>query len=224
MSKPEIWIGARGWRHESWLGGFYPDDMPQEWWLAYYSNEFDSVLVPWDYLKDARPDTLQTWIEEASDSFVFFIELPLSAPKELVVKILETLGPRLGGILLNSITTTDEITSDVIAAADWIEIAKAHAPIAVYRKSLTSSGDLIAQQYQWGCYWRPDAENCHQCHGDLGIAEVQSGTIHDPKSLKNILEHCRSVQGPTTIGLFFGGDAPRIDEMRNAIMILQMLG
>jgi hypothetical protein len=224
MSKPEIWIGARGWRHESWVGDFYPEDMPHEWWLAYYSNEFDSVLVPWEYLKDAHPDTLQIWIEEANERFAFFIELSLSASKDLVVKVLEALGPRLGGILLNDITNQDEITSDVLAAADWIEIAKAFAPIAVNRKSFTPSGDLIAQQHQWGCYWRPDAELCHECHGDLGIAEIHCGTIHDPKSLKNILEHCRSMQGPTTIGLFFDGNAPRIEEMRNAIMILQMLG
>ena len=224
MNKPEIWIGARGWRHESWVGDFYPEDMPHAWWLAYYSNEFDSVLVPWNYLQDALPDTLQTWIEESKESFVFFIELPLSASKDQVVKILETLGPRLGGILLNDITRKEEITSDVIAAADWIEIAKAYAPIAVNWESITSGSNLIVRQHQWGCYWRPDAENCHRCYGDLGIAEIFSGTIHNPKSLKKILEHCRSVQGPTTIGLFFGGDAPHIEEMRNAVMILQMLG
>ena len=223
MSKPEIWIGARGWRHESWVGDFYPDDMPSDWWLRYYSNEFDTVLVPWNYLCDADTPTLQKWIDDTDDGFAFFAELPFTASNSQVENVLAALHPRLAGLLINTITAEHVITENVIPLPDWLETAKDYVPMAV-DGAVLDAATSIARHQKRGCYWRPDVENCHECHGGLGIAEIDSGTIHDPKSLKKILEDCRSVQGPTTIGLFFGGDAPRIDEMRNAIMILQMLG
>jgi hypothetical protein len=224
MNKPEIWIGARGWRHESWVGEFYPDDMPHDWWLAYYTNEFDTVLVPWDYLQNARAETLQAWLDEANEDFVFFIELPLSASKAQVETVLDALGPRVGGILLNDITSNSKIITDGIAAVDWLELAKARAPVAIDWGSLMPDSAAIDLSYPLGCYWCPEEKDLIECGGSLGIAELNSVTRHDPKLIKNLLENCRSVPGPTTIGLFFGGDAPRIDEMRNAIMILQMLG
>lgn len=224
MKKPELWIGARGWRHASWVGDFYPDDIPREWWLAYYSNEFEAVLVPWGYLQEADTDILQAWLDDTSDNFGFFIELPLSASKTHVEMVLNTLGPRLRGILLDDINGSSEVAADVIPAPVWLESAKNRAPIAVNWNAVTPNSDLTAQRYQLGCYWWPEQHDLNECGGSLGIAELDSNSSHDPKSLKNLLEHCRSVQGPTTIGLFFAGDSPSIDEMRNALMILQMLG
>jgi len=51
--KQTINLGAYGWRHGRWSGTFYPDDLPmaddEDWRLAYYSNEFNAVMVPADY-------------------------------------------------------------------------------------------------------------------------------------------------------------------------------
>lgn len=225
MMKPELCIGARGWRHESWVGEFYPDDMPRDWWLAYYSNEFDAVLVPWNYLQDAQPDIVQSWLDDTDETFRFFLELPASASKERVKTVLDTLGPRLGGILFNEIINESKISADnSFPLAEWVDIATAYAPLAVDWGSAQSSGFSIVNQYQLGCYWRLEENDPTDCGGSLGIAELNSSSSHDPKSLKNFMQHCRSVHGPTTIGFFFAGDSPSIDEMRNAIMILQMLG
>ena len=224
MKKPELWIGARGWRHASWVEGFYPDDMPQEWRLAYYSNEFEAVLVPWDDLQDTQSEALQAWFDDTDENFAFFIELPLSASKTHVEMVLNALGPRLGGVLLSEISPANEITAGAIEVPEWLESVKKHAPVAVNWDSISPSSPLIQQRYELGCYWRPEEHDLIECGSSFGIAEINSNISHDPKSLKNLLERCRSVQGPTTIGLFFAGDSPSIDEMRNALMILQMLG
>ena len=49
MSSMSLNIGAYGWKHENWSGGFYPDDLPQDWQLTYSSNAFNCVLVPVEY-------------------------------------------------------------------------------------------------------------------------------------------------------------------------------
>jgi hypothetical protein len=213
MAKPDIRIGTTGWRHEAWNSSFYPDDLPHEWRLTYYSNEFDSVLVPADYLTGADPESLHTWIEDTNESFTFFVELPLGASSAWTEKVCAPLAPRLGGIVFKA----------TIPSADLIETARRYAPVVVDWEALQANDEAVAAQHNLGRYWRPDERNTSECSGELGIAELSSSVTHDPKALKNVLEHCRSLRGATTIGVFFGGDNPDIEEIRNAIMILQMM-
>jgi hypothetical protein len=212
MAKPDIRIGATGWRHEAWEGTFYPDDLPPEWRLTYYSNEFDSVLVPADYLTGADPETLHTWVEETNESFTFFVELSLAASSAWTEKVCAVLAPRLGGIVFKA----------AIPSVDVIETARHYAPVVVDWEALQANDEATTGQHNLGCYWRPDEENIGEFNGNLGIVELSSSVKHDPKALKNVLEHCRSLLGATTIGVFFGGDNPDIEEIRNTIMILQM--
>lgn len=46
ITSESIRVGACGWQHAHWQGTFYPDDMPGDWRLSYYANEFSTVLVP----------------------------------------------------------------------------------------------------------------------------------------------------------------------------------
>ena len=45
MSDKNITVGSYGWRHPHWRGSFYPEDLPEDWQLSYYSNEFSVVMV-----------------------------------------------------------------------------------------------------------------------------------------------------------------------------------
>jgi len=77
-----IRVGAYGWCHSSWLNDFYPDDLPvgkgDDWRLAYYSNEFNSVLVPADYWLDKSGRTqsvdCEQWQDDVNDDFQFNVE------------------------------------------------------------------------------------------------------------------------------------------------------
>ena len=42
----ELLLRARDWEHPAWNQEFYPDDLPEDWRLSYYANEFPVVLVP----------------------------------------------------------------------------------------------------------------------------------------------------------------------------------
>jgi hypothetical protein len=69
----EILVGAVGWRRPDWRGVFYPQDLPGEWRLSYYANEFSCVLVPPDYwLEGALPDVAR-WREEVPEGFEFHV-------------------------------------------------------------------------------------------------------------------------------------------------------
>ncbi len=76
--KKNIRAGAYGWRHKHWLGNFYPDDLPtggdEDWRLSYYSNEFSTVLVPFDYWQNQETSDCESWIDDVNDDFQFFVE------------------------------------------------------------------------------------------------------------------------------------------------------
>ena len=73
MSFKSLNIGAYGWKHESWSGGFYPEDLPQDWQLTYYSNAFNCVLVPVEYWCEQEMPDCEEWLENVHDEFRFHI-------------------------------------------------------------------------------------------------------------------------------------------------------
>lgn len=81
--KQTINLGAYGWRHSHWSRSFYPEDLPvegdEDWRLAYYSNEFDSVLVPAAYwqgncLQAGQINDCEEWLDSVHEDFQFFVE------------------------------------------------------------------------------------------------------------------------------------------------------
>jgi len=77
MSDKNIQVGAYGWRYSHWETSFYPDDMPSEWYLSYYSNEFNTVMVPADYWQEDKGFACEEWLDEIHDEFRFYIECPI---------------------------------------------------------------------------------------------------------------------------------------------------
>jgi len=73
MSFKSLNIGAYGWKHEDWSGNFYPDDLPQDWQLTYYSNAFNCVLVPVEYWCEQKMPDCEEWLESVHEEFRFHI-------------------------------------------------------------------------------------------------------------------------------------------------------
>ena len=218
----EFIVCSRGWCYPQWVGNFYPEDMPQEWWLSYYSNEFYAVLIPWEYLCTADIAMVQQWKDDVHTGFKFFVELSIYVPIGRMLQLLEPLAPQLAGIVLREIDQANALKQRYPMNA-VINAAVDIAPVVVAKQHVSNNLLTTFERYQLGCYWRPEIDSINECNGLLGIAEITQATKHNPRSLKKIIEHCYSIKGPTTIGLVFGSDAPNIEEMRTAIMINQML-
>ncbi|MEN8177108.1 MAG: hypothetical protein ABFS39_00630 [Pseudomonadota bacterium] len=99
-SLPTFHIMPAGWDYPAWVEEFYPEDLPEDWRLSYFANEFSEVLVPQVSWVDAGTDQLQSWIDDVSEDFRFFLEI--SDPVELSIcdKQAEVLGSNLGGLVL----------------------------------------------------------------------------------------------------------------------------
>lgn len=72
-------LGAIGWDHPAWVGPFYPEDLPLEWRLNFYSTNFDCVYLPYATWSAAAPETLAEWAHATLEQFRFLLEAPPSA-------------------------------------------------------------------------------------------------------------------------------------------------
>jgi hypothetical protein len=69
-----LYLGTQDWRHPAWRGGFYPDDLPDDWLLSYYNNHFQSVYLTAEQAAAATPEDWATWLADTLERFVFLVE------------------------------------------------------------------------------------------------------------------------------------------------------
>ena len=76
--KKNINPGAYGWRHQHWIKSFYPEELPvnssEDWRLSYYSNEFNTVMVPFDYWQTGETADCEDWLDDVGENFQFYVE------------------------------------------------------------------------------------------------------------------------------------------------------
>jgi uncharacterized protein YecE (DUF72 family) len=102
--------GTSGFSYKEWKGPFYPEDLPQSGFLAYYAERLDAVEINNTFYRMPKPEVLARWAAEVPDSFTFVIKASqrithrkrLKDPEETVPylwEVVQELGPKLGPIL-----------------------------------------------------------------------------------------------------------------------------
>jgi hypothetical protein len=69
-----VLVGASGWKHPAWHGGFYPADLPDDWTLSYYSTQFQVVYLPAPVWLATSEVTWQQWLSDTHEGFQFVLE------------------------------------------------------------------------------------------------------------------------------------------------------
>ncbi len=88
-----------GWEPGAGDRTFYPDDLPSDWQLGYFANEFRGVLLSAATWQAAGEGAARTWVNDTPDRFRFYLEADGAVPTERAVALAEALGPRFGGAL-----------------------------------------------------------------------------------------------------------------------------
>lgn len=69
----DVYLGACDWRHPEWLGPFYPEDMPEEWQLAFYQTQFSCVWMENIAWSSADAAERQAWQADVGSGFRFLV-------------------------------------------------------------------------------------------------------------------------------------------------------
>lgn len=79
---------------------FYPDDLPEDWRLAYFATRFPGVLIPGELWLGAAPGVFSTWVGDTPGHFRFFLDLTGEVPaRPDAATASRALGERLGGLV-----------------------------------------------------------------------------------------------------------------------------
>lgn len=90
-------VGAADWRHPRWVGDYYPEDLPPEWRLAFYANDFTGVLLAEARWRGAAEAAWAHWREEAPAGFRFLLGMEEDAADRSAERCAQLLGPAFGG-------------------------------------------------------------------------------------------------------------------------------
>ena len=222
-SKPEIRVGARGWDFEQWYSEYYPDDLPEDWRFSFYSNDFQAVMIPVDYLSQFTPDDWQEWVEDTSKEFWFYVEISASSRWEEVEPYLKIFSDNLKGVVV-SIKELDSVDSLSVL----INKVKHICPVTIRQV-----GDNISEQ---------DMETLQSCHEvnecwdgrssapnwsyneSAAILLRDNNDDNSPEIMRQLMEKgIEHVGRRDSIALFFAGTSPKIGDLQTARTITDLL-
>lgn len=113
-------IGTFGWQHENWRASYYPDDMPEDWELAYYSNFSKLVVLPmsvwfgeWTFSEpDVFAKKLDAFLDELHSESYVYVQLDAKIAKDSeFLRWLESQPEWLNGIVVveEDVAKTQEV-------------------------------------------------------------------------------------------------------------------
>src|ERR1700681_3572828 len=68
---PNLYAGTSGFAYASWKPEFYPDKLPSKKFLSYYSSRLNAVEVNYTFRRLPSVSTLEKWVTETREGFVF---------------------------------------------------------------------------------------------------------------------------------------------------------
>ncbi len=67
-------VGTSGFSYKEWKGSFYPEDLPQSKFLAFYAERFSTVEINNTFYRMPKPEMLEGWAEQVGEDFRFVLK------------------------------------------------------------------------------------------------------------------------------------------------------
>lgn len=71
----DILVGTSGFAYKEWKGIFYPEDLPQKKYLAYYATQFRTTEINNTFYRMPTAKLVEGWYNEAPPGFSFTLKL-----------------------------------------------------------------------------------------------------------------------------------------------------
>jgi uncharacterized protein YecE (DUF72 family) len=105
-------VGTSGWSYPTWRGGFYPEGLRPDSFLAYYAERFDTVELNTTGYRLPGEEQFTKWAAQVPDGFTFAPKLPFArvGPGRLAafVDTVSLLRDRLGPVRVEIQQPRDE--------------------------------------------------------------------------------------------------------------------
>jgi len=97
---PSLDVVPEGWWALGDAAAFYPEDLPDDWRLAYFANQFRAVLVPRAAWQAQPALDCAAWRSDVHTGFRFFLECQPAIDSQSMTLAANALGPALGAFVV----------------------------------------------------------------------------------------------------------------------------
>jgi len=220
-----VLMGACGWKHQAWLDDFYTEDLPEEWQLGFYSNEFPVVYVPAAEWIDLD---VEEWTEDISDSFRFILEVSSDVLNDehrfsTALKKANSLGEFCLGLVFQ---VNQNLQDDIQLFQKCLGKAQEVAPVCIDKCGTELSKEFknILIEQNIAEIWNGEPQEGESLNrGSLAVSRI-SGDNLAMADLRKVIEGCLAVStDKRTSVLCIDGKPPSLELLRNADIILNLL-
>ena len=74
MNAMRLWAGTSGFSYKEWKGSFYPEELPSNRMLEYYSRRLSSVEINNTFYRLPRAEMLEKWASQVPADFAFVLK------------------------------------------------------------------------------------------------------------------------------------------------------
>lgn len=236
-----ILIGAAGWQHPEWANdAFYPDDLPEDWYLSFYANEFPIALLPDKQWDDAvkLEQVIDEITEQATPGFKCVFELDISGDKSAQQNIaqlniakrverLTQITPFLSGllVLVDVGVFNDEISCNEIV------LLGAQFNVCLQLENADPESDLthvmaFCEQHSISVCWKGEGEVIVPEASKLWMVRCESNRDNKPlmQQLKLLIaEQLKRETMSREHVLIIDGSPPKIEVLRNANIMIDIM-
>src|ERR687891_16762 len=107
----QLHTGTSGFAYKEWKGSFYPDDLPQSKFLAYYAQHFRACEINNTFYRMPSEKQLQDWAAQVPPDFRFVLKASrqithtrrlkdVTEPMDFLLRVSSCLGERRGPFLV----------------------------------------------------------------------------------------------------------------------------
>ena len=225
----EVLVGARGWQFSGWLADYYPEDLPQDWQLGYYCNEFRTVLVPQQVLLSADREELTDWFASLSEQFRFCIEIEQDGDFHGVMEKLEGFYSQITCFVLKLSAISPMLLEQcrpILCALTKL------APVSLQqmsRESVNSSKNnsllkVLAEQSLNLVWWADCQEPPVWENNAVGLVLVDADRAYGPMDLRAMVERTIGYAKLTQrVMIIFTGQQPNVRDLRTVKTLCELL-
>jgi len=211
----ELLIGVRDWNDPAWAQQYYPDSLPDDWRFCYYSNQFRSVLVPEEFLRQQSEEDIAGWAEDSDPAFYFSLELniesclaqpgsDINSYVDSFFHLVKPIHDQIAGVLL-CIREPERHSADVRDIKHIVAVVREKYAVCldVGMSDLAPGLEALAAQQDISVCWYTDGNLAPLAYGRFMCARSSQP---DPKAQRSIIQQLHQWSGgEKAAGLYFEG-------------------